>query len=96
MENKNKEVWKVKGEGEPVIEVWEDYYGNLWFTTEVEEDGNRFGFARLYNMPDCAEWGCFNIEYMKSELGQNMIWPVKKRDWGNINSYQDGLLMQVV
>ena len=24
------EIWKVKGVGDPVLEIWEDYYGDLF------------------------------------------------------------------
>jgi len=88
-------VWKIKGKGSEIIEVWEDYYGNLWFVTEDEGDGNKFGYVRLYSMPEMAEWGCFNIEQIKGEIGKNMMWPVVKDNWGNINTYEKGLLVEV-
>lgn len=90
------DVWKVHGEGKPVIEVWEDYYGDLWFVTEIEEDGYRFGYARLYSMPDCAEWGCFNIRHIKEQIGKHKVWQVPKDQWSNIETYEKGLLQQVV
>jgi len=90
-----KQIWKVKGEGDPVTEVWEDFYGNLWFTTEIMEDGFRFGYARLHNMPDCAEWGYFSIEHIKEQLGKFKVWQVSKENWSNIDTYEKGLLVQV-
>ncbi len=88
-------IWKVHGKGESVIEVWEDFYGDLWFVTEIEENGNRFGYARLYSMPDCAEWGCFNINHLRQQIGKNKIWKVSKKNWENINTYEEGLLVEV-
>jgi len=88
--------WKIKGSGDTVKEVWEDLYGNLWFVTDSEAgDGDKFGYVRLYNMPDCAEWGYFNIEYLKQEIGEFKLWKVTKENWGNINTYEEGLLMEV-
>jgi len=88
-------MWQVKGEGTPIIEVWEDFYGNLWFVAEYSDDGNQFGYARLRNMPDCAEWGYFNIENIKKELGNSFkLWQVPKRNWFNIETYEKGLLVK--
>lgn len=87
-------MWKVNGKGDSVKEVWEDYYGDLWFVTEIQDNGYRYGYARLYNMPDCAEWGCFNINQLKLEIGNSKIWKVSCKNWGNINTYEDGLLVE--
>lgn len=91
-------IWKVKGQGDPVIEVWEDFYGNLWFITEKDIDdtpGLCYGFARLYNMPEYAEWGSIYLPEIKEAVGENMVWQVKKENWGNINSYEKGLLVEI-
>lgn len=89
-------IWKVKGEGNPVLEVYEDYYGNLWFVTKIEDSEINFGYTRLYNMPQFAEWGSFpNLEGLKEELGKNKVWKVPKENWSNINSYEEGLLVEV-
>jgi len=86
---------KVKGKGNDVKEIWEDFYGNLWFVTEDEGNGNKFGYVRLHNMPDCAEWGCFNMDYIKSEIGEHKVWQVTKCNWLNVNTYEEGLLVEV-
>ena len=79
-----------------VLEILESFQGNLYFRTdEIEEDGTTFGYVRLYSMPDCAEWGCFNMNELKEVYGKNMIWPVKKINWKNINSYEENLLEMV-
>ena len=89
------DIWKVKGEYDPVIEIWESYNGDLYFITEIDRDtGKIFCYARLYSMPQFAEWGYNNIEYLKSQYGNHRIWKVEKRYWNNINSYEDGLLIK--
>jgi len=91
-------VWKVKGQGDPVLEVWEDFHGNLWFITEKDIDdttGLCYGYARLYNMPECAEWGSISIPEIQQAVGKNMVWKVEKEHWCNINSYEAGLLVEV-
>ena len=91
-------VWKVKGQGEPVLEVWEDFYGNLWFITEKDIEGTSglcYGYARLYSMPESAEWGSIFIPEIEEAVGKNMVWRVEKKNWSNINTYEDGLLVEV-
>jgi len=91
-------VWKVKGQGDPVIEVWEDFYGNLWFITEKDMDntpGLCFGYARLYNVPALAEWGTVHITELQRSVGKDGVWQVKKENWGNIETYEKGLLVEV-
>jgi len=89
-------VWKVKGKGKPVVEVWEDFYGNLWFITEKDAgDGLSFGYARLYHMPDCAEWGYMSWDEIEQAVGKGRVWKVNERAWSNIVSYEDGLLLEV-
>ena len=92
---KNEKVtWKVKGEGDEVIEIWETYNGDLYFITEKDEEtGEIFCYARLYSMPQFAEWGYNNINYLKETYGKTKIWKVPKENWGLINSYEDGLLV---
>ena len=95
---KTETVWKVKGQGDPVLEVWEDFYGNLWFITEKDIDdtpGLCYGYARLYSMPECAEWGSISIPEIQQAVRKDMVWQVDKKHWGNINSYEDGLLVEV-
>ena len=86
--------WKVKGDGKDVLEVWEDFYGDLWFVTDKEDDVE-FGYVRLYNMPEFAEWGSFSIACLKKDIGEHKIWMVDKKNWCNINTYEDGLLVEV-
>jgi len=91
-------IWKVKGQGDPVKMVLEDFYGNLWLITEKDLDGTPglcYGYARLYNMPTMAEWGSIFIPEIEEAVGKNMVWQVKKENWCNINSYEDGLLVEV-
>lgn len=85
--------WYVKDSESPVKEVWEDFYGNLWFVTEkCEEDDLYFGYARLYSMPEFAEWGYFLLEEIKEAVGKNKVWKVDPKYWSNINTYEEGLL----
>lgn len=87
--------WRVKPDEyedfDPVIEVWESYGGDLWFITEEPENGRAFGYARLAAMPQFAEWGY--VDY--AELQRNpKVWEVEERNWSNINTYEEGLLVQ--
>lgn len=89
-------AWKVKpeqyGDFDPVLEVWESYGGDLWFITEEPSNGRAFGYARLAAMPQFAEWGTLNY----AELEENgKVWQVDKKNWSNINTYEEGLLVQV-
>jgi len=96
MSNKlDTECWKVKGEGAPVLEIWESYNGDLYFITEKDEKtGDVFMYARLYAMPEFAEWGYNNINYLKEQYGEFKLWPVQKQNWPNIETYEKGLLVQ--
>ena len=89
--------WKIHGKGADVIEVWEDYYGDLWFITEHQdkEDDIKFGYVRLYRCPEFAEWGSFSLKEIKSLVSPHKAWKVKQENWGNINTYEDGLLVEV-
>lgn len=87
--------WKVKGEGSKVLEVWEAFNGDLYFIVEKHKDGQILCYARLYGMPEFAEWGWNDINYLKKEYGPNKLWPVPERNWGNIESYEKGLLVEV-
>ena len=92
-------TWIVKPDGpisdNEAVEVWESMTGDLWLITEPDYSNNgaiAFGYARLYNMPQFAEWGSINRQQLQDEP---TIWPVRKSNWGNINSYEDGLLVEV-
>jgi len=94
-------VWKINGIGSPIVEVWEDFKGNLWFVaerlqdTQFEKDNEIcFGYSRLYHMPEFAEWGTFSIKEIKDAYGNpHMVWPVKEINWSNIDTYEEGLLV---
>jgi len=87
--------WKIHGEGPDVLEVWEDYYGNLWFITEHIDDDIKFGYARLYSSPQFQEWGSFSLNEIKRVNAGGRVWKVKKDSWSNLNTYEDNLLMEV-
>jgi len=76
-------------------EVWESINGDLWLIVEPDyrNDGAiAFGYARLYSMPQFAEWGSIDRKTLQETP---TIWQVDEMNWGNINSYEDGLLVQV-
>jgi len=76
-----------------VKEIYESYNGDLYFVvSEQEEYGFVLLFARLYSMPDCAEYEMNNIELLKEQYGPNKLWIVVKANWSNINSYEKNLL----
>jgi hypothetical protein len=84
------EEWYVKpdtfGRDDAVKRVYESMQGDLWFVTDTNAG---YGYARLYAMPQFAEWGYLNVD----ELERNpKVWPVKRQNWVNITSYEDGLL----
>ena len=94
-------VWKIKGRGSPIVEVWEDFKGNLWFVAERLQDTQFdkeneicYGYARLYHMPEFAEWGTFSIKDLYKD-SPHMVWPVKESNWSNIDTYEDGLLVEL-
>lgn len=78
-----------------IIKIYETYNGDLYFLTEKpNEEGYTLAYARLYAMPEFAEWGDINIPYLESNQGYGKlkIWEVKKPNWHNINSYEKDLL----
>jgi len=82
--NGNEEMGEVK-------EVWESYSGDLWFICEDDPKRAAFGYARLSQMPQFAEWGSIN----RRELVENpKVWQVARKNWPNVNTYEDGLLVQ--
>ena len=91
----DKECWKVKGEDDPVLEVWESYNGDLYFITQKDNvSGSVFMYARLYAMPQFAEWGSNNINYLREQYGSDKLWQVQKKNWANIETYEKGLLVK--
>ena len=89
-----KTIWKVKGRGNPVIEILESFNGDLYFIIEKLGHGEVFCYARLYHMAEFAEWGYNNIRILKEAYGENKIWRVPKENWCNINTYEKNLLME--
>ena len=84
----------IRGSETEIIEIFETFKGDLYFIAEyINKEGDIFCYARLRSMPDCAEWGYNNINYLKRQYGHHMIWCVKKKDWGNIDTYEKGLLV---
>ena len=74
-----------------IIRVLETFNGDLYFVSEQNGD-DIFCYARLYSMPEFAEWGHNSIEYLKSQYGSTKIWDVKKSSWSNLTTYKvDGL-----
>ena len=84
-------VYKVKGESEPVKEIWESYNGDLYIITRKDGD-DVFCYARLSKSPQFAEWGWNKLSYLKNAYGRGMLWKVPERKWMNVNSYEKGLL----
>ena len=89
-----KEVWRIHGSGDPVIEVWESEKGDLYFITDKKDDGDIFCYARLYSMPQFAEWGYNNINYLQEGYGKYKLWLVPKHQWGNIGTYEKDLFVK--
>ena len=42
-------------------------------------------------LPEFAEWGYSNLNDLKKAYGRNKLWIVKKSNWSNLNSYEEGL-----
>lgn len=86
--------WYVEKNGvkKEIKEVWESWNGDLYFIAEKEKNGDIFCYARLYGMPEFAEWGHNNLNYLKEQYGKNKFWKVKKENWENIDTYEKGLL----
>ena len=85
-----KNVVTIKGQ--PIIEVYESFDGSYWFVTEkawkqdsllgrkvYKNDQILYGYVRLSNCPNCAEFGYFSeTELMR--LGWR-VWKVERRNW---------------
>jgi hypothetical protein len=77
----------------PIIRVLESFNGDLYFISEQKGD-EIFCYARLYSMPDCAEWGYNSLRELKRAYGNFKIWDVPKRNWPNLTSYDiEGLIV---
>jgi len=83
---------------EKILEVWESFNGDLFFLTEKPNNGKDilFAYVRLYSMPECAEWGDVYWPEITSAYGPNMIWPVSRENWPNINSYEKNLFKRQI
>ena len=88
-------TWFVNKNGvkKEIIEVWESFNGDLYFIAEKEDNEDIFCFARLYAMPEFAEWGYNNLNYLKEQYGEHKFWRVEKKNWENIDTYEEGLLV---
>ena len=77
-----------------IIRVLESFNGDLYFIAEEKGD-EIFCYARLYSMPEFAEWGYNSIKNLKSQYGSMKIWEVKKSSWSNLTTYRvDGLSLE--
>ena len=77
-----------------IIRVLETFNGDLYFVSEQNGD-EIVCYARLYSMPEFAEWGYNSIDYLKSQYGLTKIWDVKKSSWSNLTTYKvDGLSLE--
>lgn len=76
-----------------IVKIYETFNGDLYFLSEnPNQEGYALAYARLYAMPQFAEWGDINIPYLEEQYGKIKIWEINKSKWHNINSYEDGLL----
>ena len=70
-----------------IIRVLETFNGDLYFISE--ENGDEiFCYARLYSMPEFAEWGFNSMNYLQSSYGRDKIWDVSKQNWSNLTTYK--------
>ena len=69
-----------------IIRVLETFNGDLYFISEEKGD-EIFCYARLYSMPEFAEWGYNSMKYLQSSYGRNKIWDVKRDNWTNLTTY---------
>lgn len=80
--------------GKEIVRVLESFNGDLYFIAEenedeiAEENGDEIlCYARLYAMPEFAEWGWNSLRYLQESYGPNKLWDVEKRNWPNLPSY---------
>jgi len=57
----------------PVLKGWESFSGWYWFATELNDDGNHFGFVQGFE----EELGYFSEKELDSI---KTIWPIKEID----------------
>jgi hypothetical protein len=93
MAQKAIKTWEVLPDGNvennEVEEVWESMGGDLWFITGLDSDDAKmaFGYARLYAMPQFAD-------HRQTLIDDVTIWKVDRDNWGNISTYEKGLLVE--
>ena len=77
-----------------IVRVLETFNGDLYFVSE--QNGDKIVcYARLYSMPEFAEWGYNSLKYLKSLYGSTKIWEVKRSSWSNLTTYKvDGLRVE--
>lgn len=77
----------------PIIRVLESFNGDLYFISEIKGD-EIYCYARLYSMPDCAEWGYNSLSGLRDAYGKYKLWDIPKRNWPNLFTYNiDGLVI---
>jgi hypothetical protein len=77
----------------PIVRVLESFNGDLYFISEQKGD-EIFCYARLYAMPDSAEWGWNYLSELKRGYGSLKIWDVPRKNWSNLLTYNiDGLIV---
>ena len=76
-----------------ITRVLETFNGDLYFVKETRGD-EIFCYARLYSMPDCAEWGYNSLTNLRQAYGPNKIWDIPRKDWPNLFTYNiEGLVI---
>jgi hypothetical protein len=70
----------------PIVRVLESFNGDLYFISEEKGD-EIFCYARLYSMPQFAEWGYNSLTELRKGYGRNKLWDVPRRNWPNLISY---------
>lgn len=88
------ERWTLLDTDIDVMEVWESFNGDLFFLIEPIRGRPHiwWAYVRLYHMPQFAEFGTVDMKEVKEAYGNIKVWPVTKRNWSNINTYEDNLL----
>ena len=62
--------------GEVVEKVYESFAGSYWIITD-DSGAHPFGYARLANCPQFAEWGTIN----SADLSGPRVWEVDQENW---------------
>jgi hypothetical protein len=77
----------------PIVRVLESFNGDLYFIAEEKGD-EIYCYARLYSMPDCAEWGHNSLRELRKGYGRDKIWDIPKAHWSNLFTYNvEGLVI---